>query len=167
MYCTRNLVNDTVITLNGNSSVQSLSCVHLFANPMEAAPRLPCPSPTHRACSNSRPLSRWCHPTISSYVVPFYSGPQSFPASGFFQTSQFFTSGGQRIGVSASASVLPMNNQDWFPLDGLVGSPRSPRDSQEFSPTPQFKGINSLVLSFLYSPTLTSVHDHWKNHSLD
>ena len=116
MYCTRNLVNDTVITLNGNSSVQSLSCVHLFANPMEAAPRLPCPSPTHRACSNSRPLSRWCHPTISSSVAPFSSHLQFFPVLGSFLVSQFFTSGGQSIGVSASASIRPMNIQDWFHL---------------------------------------------------
>ena len=76
--------------------------------------RLPCPSPTHRACSC--PLSWWCHPTISSSVVPFSSRLQSFPASGSFQMSQFFASGGQSIGVSASASVLPMNTQDWFPL---------------------------------------------------
>ena len=76
--------------------------------------RLPCPSPTPRA--NSCPLSRWCHPTISSSVVPFSSCLQSFPASGSFPMSQFFASGGQCIGVSASASVLPMNIQDWFPL---------------------------------------------------
>ena len=78
--------------------------------------RLPCPSPTPRAYSNSCPLSQWCHPTISSSVVPFSSRLQLFPASGSFQISQFFTSGGQSIGVSASASVLPMNIQDWFPL---------------------------------------------------
>ena len=78
--------------------------------------RLPCPSPTPRTYSNSCPLSWWCHPTISSSVVPFSSCPQSFPASGSLQMSQFFTSGGQSIGVSASASVLPMNIQDWFPL---------------------------------------------------
>ena len=78
---------------------------------------------------------------------------------------QFFASGGQSIGVSASTSVLPMNIQDWFPL-GLTGeSPCCPRDSQESSPTPQFKSINSSVLSFLYSPTLTSIHDYWKNQS--
>ena len=93
--------------------------------------RLPCPSPTPRACSNSSPLSPWCHSTISSSVVPFSSCLQSFPASGSFQMNQFFTSGGQSIGVSASASVLPVNIQDWFPC--------SPRDSQESSPTPQFK----------------------------
>ena len=78
--------------------------------------RLPCPSPTPRACSNSSPLSRWCYPTISSSVVPFSSCLQSFPASGSFQMSQFFTSGGQSIGVSSSTSVLPMNIQVWFPL---------------------------------------------------
>ena len=82
--------------------------------------RLPCPSPTPRACSNSCPLSWWCHPTISSSIVPFSSCLQSFPASGSFQISQFFSSGGQSIGASASASVLSMNFQDWFPL-GLTG----------------------------------------------
>ena len=78
--------------------------------------RLPCPSPTPETCSNSHPLSWWCHPTISSSVVPFSSLPQSSPASGSFQMSHFFTSGGQSIGVSTLASVLPMNIQDWFPL---------------------------------------------------
>ena len=78
--------------------------------------RLPCPSPTPRAYSNSCPSSQWCHPPISSSVVPFCSCLQSCPASGSFPISQFFTSGGQSIGVSASASVLPMNIQGWFPL---------------------------------------------------
>ena len=78
--------------------------------------RLPCPAPTPGVYSNSCPLSRWCHPTISSSAVPFSSHLQSFPASGSFPMSQFFTSGGQSIGVSASPSVLPMNIQDWFPL---------------------------------------------------
>ena len=78
--------------------------------------RLPCPSPTPWACSNSCPLSRWCHPTISSSVVPFSFCLQSFPASGSFPMSGLFASGGQSIGASASASVLPMNIQDWFPL---------------------------------------------------
>ena len=82
--------------------------------------RPPCPSPTPRACSNACSFSQWCHPTISSSVIPFSSCLQSFPASGSFQMSQFFTSGGQSIGVSASASVLPVNIQDWFPL-GLTG----------------------------------------------
>jgi len=82
--------------------------------------RLPCPSPTPRAYSNSCPSSRWCHPTISSSVIPFSSCLQSFPASVSFLISQFFASGGQSIGVSALASVLPMNIQNWFPL-GLTG----------------------------------------------
>ena len=81
--------------------------------------RPPCPSPTPRVYSNSCPLSRWCHPTISSSVVPFSSSLQSFPASGSFPMSQLFSWGGQSIGVSASASVLPMNIQDWFPLGGI------------------------------------------------
>ena len=82
--------------------------------------RPPCPSPTPKACSNSCPSSQWCYTTISSSVVPFSSCLQSFPAPGSFPRSQFFASGGQNIGVSASASVLPMNIQDWFPL-GLTG----------------------------------------------
>ena len=82
--------------------------------PQHARP--PCPSPTPGVHPNSCPLSRWCPPTISSSVVPFFSCPQSFPASGSFWTSQLFASGGQSIGVSASASVLPMNTQDWSPL---------------------------------------------------
>ena len=82
--------------------------------------RPPCPSPIPRVYSNSCPLSRWCYPAISSSVVPFSSRLQSFTASGSLPMNQFFTSGGQRIGVSASASVLPMNIQDWFPL-GLTG----------------------------------------------
>ena len=78
--------------------------------------RLPCPLPTPGACSNSCPLSQWCHPTISSSVIPFSSHLHSFPASGSFQMSQFFASGGQSTGVSASASDLPMNIQDLFHL---------------------------------------------------
>ena len=78
--------------------------------------RPPCPSPTPRVYSNSCPLSQWCHPTISSFVIPFSSCPQSCPASGSFPMSQFLEAGGQRIGASALASVLPMNIQDWFPL---------------------------------------------------
>ena len=95
--------------------------------------RLACPSPTPGACSNSCPSSQWCHPTISSSVIHFSSGFQPFPVPGSFPMSRFFTSGGQSIRVSASASVLPMNIQDWVPL-GLTGSPCSPSDSQEFSP---------------------------------
>ena len=102
------------------SSVQSLSRVWLFATPWTAAPQVPCPSPTPRAYSNACPSCRWCHPTVLSPVVPFSSHLRSFPASGSFPVSRFFTSGGQIIGALASASVLPMNIQGWFPL-GLTG----------------------------------------------
>ena len=97
------------------SSVQfsSVAQSHPTHEPQHARP--PCPSPTPKVHPNPCPLSRWCHPTISSSVVPF-SCSQSFPASGSFQMSQLFVSGGQSIGVSASTSVLPMNTQDWFPL---------------------------------------------------
>ena len=128
---------------------------------------IPCPSPSPRACSNSCASSQWCHPTISSSVVPFSSCLQSFPASGSFPMSQFFTSGGQSIGASALASVLPMSTQDWFPL-GWTGwiSLQSKGLSRVFSSTTVPKH-QFLALSFLYGPTLTSIHDHWKNHSLD
>ena len=129
--------------------------------------RLPCPSPTPRACSNSCPSSQWCLPTISSSVVPFSSCLQSFVVSGSFPLSQIFASGGQSIGASASASVPPVNIQDWYPLGLTHFISMLSRDSQESSPTPQFKSINSLVLSLLHSPTLTSIHDYWKNHSCD
>ena len=124
-----------------------------------------CPSPASGACSNSCPSSWWCHPIISSSVIPFYSCLQSFPASEYFPMSQFFPSGSQSNGVSASASVSSMNIQDWFPWDWLGGSPCSTRESQECSPIPQFKSIYSSALSFLYSPTLTSIPDYWKSHS--
>ena len=129
--------------------------------------RLPCPSPTLGACSKSCPLSQWCHPAISSSVVPFSSCLQSFPASGSFPMSQFFASDGQSIGVSASASVLPMYIQDWFPL-GLTGliSLQSKGLSRVFSNT-TVRSINSSALSFLYGPTLTFIHDYWKNHRFD
>ena len=127
--------------------------------------RLPCPSPTPRAYSNSCPSSWWCHPTISSSVIPF-SCLQSFPASGSFPMSQFFPSGGQSIGVSASALVLPMNIQDWFPLGWTVCiSLQSKGLSRVFSNTivqnHQFFGAQ------LYGTAITSIHDFWKNHSFD
>ena len=129
--------------------------------------RLPFPSPTPEAYSNSFPLSWWCHPSISSSVVPFSCCLQSFPASETFQMTQFFTSDGQSIGTSVSASVLAMYIQGWFPL-GLTGwiSLQS-KDSRESFPTPQFWSISSSVLSFLYGPTFTSIHDYWKNHNFN
>ena len=147
--------------------LQSFSSVHLHNNIWSLwhyglnHVRHPCLSPIPRACSNSCPSSWWCHPTIPSSVIPFCSCLQSFPASGSFPISQFFPSGGQSIGVSASAPVLPKNIQDLFPL-GLTGliSLQSKGLSQESSLPSQFKSINSSVLSFLYSPTLISIHDY-------
>ena len=149
------------------SSVWSLSRVWLL-QPLESQyARPPCPSPTPGVYSNSCPSSQWCHPAISSSVIPFSSCPQSLLASGSFPMSQCFAWGGQSIGVSALASVLPINTQDWSPLGWTGWISLQSKDSQESSPTPQFKSINSLVLSFLHSPTLTSIHDYWKNHSFD
>ena len=127
------------------------SCVTLWPCGLQHT-RPPCPSPSPGACSNSRPSRQWCHPAISSSVVPFSSCPQSLPASGSFPMSQLFAWGGQSTGVLVLALFLPKNTQNWSPLEnGLVGSPCSPRDSQESSPTPQFKSINSSALSFLQS----------------
>ena len=130
--------------------------------------RPPCPTQTPGVHSDLCPSRRWCHPAISSSVVPFSSCPQSLPASGSFPTSQFFAWGDQKV----LEFQLQHRSFRWTPRtdllqDGLVGSPCSPRNSQESSPTPQFKSINFSVLSFLHSPTLTSIHDHWKNHSFD
>ena len=129
--------------------------------------RLTCPSPAPGACSNSCLLHWWCHTTISSSVVPFSSCLQSFPASGSFQMSQFFASSGQSIGVSTSAPVLSMNIQDWFPLGWTGCISLQSRGLSRVSSAPQFKSINSLEFSFLYSPTLTSIHDYLKNHGFD
>ena len=126
--------------------------------------RPPCPPPVPAVHPNSCPSSQWCHPVISSSVVPFSSCPESLPVSGSFPMSQLFAWGGQSIGVSASA---PMNTQDWSPSEwtGWISL-----QSKEHSSLPQHhssKAINSLVLSFLHSSALTSIHDHWKNQSLD
>ena len=127
--------------------------------------RLPCPSPSPWICSNSCPLSSWCHPTISSSVILFPSCLQSFLASGSFLMSHLFARGGQSIGASASAPDLPVNIQGPFPFNWLVWSPCCPRNSQESSPTAQFKSISSSVLSLLYGPTLTTVQGYWRNQT--
>ena len=129
--------------------------------------RLSCPSLSSKVCLISWPLSWWCHPAISSSVSPFSSCLQSFLASGSFLMSQLFTSGGRSIGASALASVLPMNIQGWFSL-GLTGliSLLSKGLSRVFSSTTvqEFKFFGAQPC---YGPTLTSVHDYWKNHSFD
>ena len=159
----------TIHPATGYNSVQfsrSVMSYSLQPNGLQHA-RLRGPSPTPRACSNSCPSSRWCHPTISSPVISFCSCLQSFPASGSFPMSQLFAWGGQSIGVWLWHQSFQWTLRTYLLYDGLVGSPRSPRDSQESSPTPQFKSINSSVLSFLCSPTLTSIHDYWKKHGFD
>ena len=129
--------------------------------------RLPCPSLSPGACSNSCPLSWWCHPTFLSSVILFSSCLQSFPGSGSFLMSWLFALGGQSIEASASALVLPMNIQDWFPLGWTGWISLQFKGLSWLYPTIQCKSINSSVLSPPYSPTLTSIHDYWKNHSLD
>ena len=125
----------------------AISSVQLcLTNELQHA-RPPCPTPTPGAYLNSCPLSRWCHPTVSSSVVPFNSCPQSFPASGSFQMSQLFASGGQSIGVSASTSVLPMNTQDWSPL-GWTGWVSL-----------QFRGLSSV-----FSNTRVQKHQFFSTH---
>ena len=124
--------------------------------------KLPHPSRTSRSYSNERPLSRWCHPNISS----------SPPAFNLSQHQGLFKVSSSHQVAKGLEFQLQHQSFQWFFRtdffsDGLVGSPCSPRDSQESSPPPQFKSINSSALSLLHSPTLTSIHDHWKNDSLD
>ena len=149
------------------SSVQSLSCVRLFAAPWTAALQASVSITNSWSLPKLMSMESVMSSIISSSVVPFSSCPQSSPASGSFPMSQLFASGGQSTGVSTSASVLPVNTQDWSPL-GWAGwiSLQSMGLSRVFSNTTQFKSINSSALSFLHSPTLTTIHDHWKNHSL-
>ena len=151
------------------SSVQfSQSVMSHSLQPHETQHTRPsCPSTTPGVYPNSCPLSQWCLPIVSSLLLPSPPAFNLFPTSGSFQMSQLFTSGGQNIGVSASTSVLPMNTQDWSPLEwtGWISL--------------QFKGLSRVFsnttvqkhqffcVHFLYSPTLTSIHDYWKIHSLD
>ena len=133
-------------------AVQSPSLVRLFVTPWTAACQASCPSPSPRVCSNSCPLSQWCHPTISSSLIPFFSCPQSFPTSGSFPISRLFASGSQSIGASASVSVLPMNIQGWFPL-GLTDliSLQSKGLSRVFSNITVWKHQFSIAQPFLWS----------------
>ena len=158
-----------IINIYQFSSVQFCRSVvsnSLWPHELQHA-RPPCPSPSPRVYSNSCPSSRWCHPAISSSVIPFSSCPNPSQHQSLFQ----WVNTSQEV-----AKVLEFQLQhqsfQWTPRtdlleDGLVGSPCSSRESQESSPTPQLKSINSSALSFLHSPTLTSIHDYRKNHSLD
>ena len=149
------------------STVQSLSQVQLFVTPWITAHQASLSITISRSSLKLTPIESvmpsshliLCRPLLLLTPIP--------PRSESFPMSQLFAWGGQSIGVSVSVSVLPKNTQDWSPLGWTGWSPCSPRDSQETSPTPQFKSINSLVFSFLHSPTLISIYDHWKNHSLD
>ena len=149
------------------SAVQLLSGVWLFATPWTAARQASLSITNSR--SPPKPMSIESalpsnHLICSHFLLTL---PSIFPASGSFPMSQLFASRGQNIRVSALTWVLSINIQDWSPLRWTGWMSCSPRDSQESPPTPQFKSTSSSVLSFLYSPTLTSIHDHWKNHSLD
>ena len=124
--------------------------------------RLPCPSTIPNTWSNWCPLSRWCHPTISSSVIPFSFHLQSCPASGSFPMNQFFTSGGQSIGDSVSASNFQWIFRTDFLQDSLLWSPCCPRDSRESSPTLQFKSISFSALSFLHSPMIIHIDNYHK-----
>ena len=142
------------------------SCSTLQPHGLQHA-RLPCPSPAPGVCSNSCPSSQWCHPTISSSVVPLSSCLQSFPASGSLPMSQFFASGGQSIGVSASALILSLNIHNWSPLGWTSWiSLQSKGLSRVFSNTTvqkhQFFSTQPSC-----SPAFTFKHDYWKNHSFD
>ena len=147
------------------SSVQSLIRVQLFVTPWIAA----CQASLSITNSRSSPKLMSIQSVMpSSHLIlcrPLLLLPSIPPSIRVFSNESTLRMRWPKY--SALASFLPMSTQDWSPLEGLVGSPWSPRDSQESSPTPQFKSINSSALSFLHSPTSTSIHDHWKNHSLD
>ena len=147
------------------SSVQ-FSHVQLFATPWTAA----CQASLSITNSWSPPKPMSIESVMPSNLLILYCPLiflPSFPSIRVFSNESALASDGQSTAVSASTSVLPMNTQDWSLLEWMVGTPCSPKDSQESSRTPQFKSINSSAVSFVCSPTLTSTHDHWKNHSLD
>ena len=157
MYSSNFLITKPSYHLKSLSSSAQFSCSivsdSLWPHGLQHA-RPPCPSPIPGACSNSCPLSRWCHPTISSSLGPFSSCLQSFPASGSLQMSQLFALGGQNIGVSASASVLPMNIQDWFPL-GWTGW------ISLQSKGPSHHSSKASILSYLAFFTVQLSHQLW------
>ena len=154
---------------NRDVSVQfSRSVVSHSLRPHESQhTRLSCPSPSPGVHSDSRPLSPWCHPAISSSVVPFSSCPQSIPASESFPMSQFFAWSVQSTGASALASFLPKKFQGWSPSEWIGWIPLQSKGLWRVFSNTTFKSISSSVLSLLHSPTLTSIHDHRKNCSLD
>ena len=160
----RRLVSDFMVWVLWAMSIHlvlftSLAHVWLFATPWTAARQATLFVTSSQGLLKLMSIELVMPSCISSSVIPFSSHLQSFPASGSFPMNQFFVSGGQSIRVSASALIFPMNIQDWFPLGWTGWVLCSPRDSQESSPTPQFKSISSSMLCLIYSPTLTSIHD--------
>ena len=169
MNCAIHILHSTELKNEGVTCVvvQSLSLVHLLQPHGLQPARLHCFSLSPRVCSNSCPVESVMLTNHLILCALFSFCLQSFPASGSFQMNWFFTSGSQNIEASVSASVLPLNFHGWFPLGltGLISLQSS--GLQVSTPAPQFKSINSLALSLLYGPNLTSVHDYWKNHSFD
>ena len=155
----RSVMSDSSVQFSGLVVSNSLL-------PHEWYTRPPCPSATPGVHSDSSPLSQWCHPAISSSAVPFSSCPQSLPASEFFQWVNSSNEVAKGLEFQLQHHSFQRNPRADLLQNGPVGSPCSPRYSQESSPTPRFKSINSLALSVLYGPTLY-VHDYWKNHSFD
>ena len=142
------------------------SCVWLFATHELQHARFLCPSRSPGVCSNSCRLSQWYHPAISSYVILSSSCFHSSPASGSFPMSRLFASGGQSVGASVLTSVLPMNSLGSFPLGLNDLSPCCPRDSSGSYLGPQFESISSSVLSLLYGPAVTSLHERGESESV-
>ena len=140
-----------------------LSCVLLFATPWPAALQASMPFIIFQSLLKFMFVESVMPSNHLILYRPLLVLPSIFPSIRVFPLSQLFVSGGQSVGASASASVFPINNQGWFPLDSLVWSPFCPRDS----PEPQFKGISTSALSLFYCPNITSTHDYWKNHSFD
>ena len=149
------------------SSVQSLSHVWLFVTPWITAWKASLSITNSQSILKLMPIESVMPSSHLILCHPLLLLPRSLPASRSFPMHQLFTWGGQSFGVSASASVFSMNTQDWSPSGWTGWISCSPRDSQESSPTPQFKSINFSALSFPHSPTLTFIYDHWKNNSLD
>ena len=147
------------------SSVQSLSRIWLFATLWPAAHQASLSITNFWTLLKLMSVESVMPSNHLILCCPHLLLPSIFPRIRVFSSESVLCIGGQSTGVSASASVLPMNIQDWFPLDGLAWSPCSPRDYQESSPTSQFKSINTSALSFLYCPTLTPIHDYRKKHT--
>ena len=163
VFSEENLPLVAIISVQFNRSV-----VSDFLQPHESQhARPPCSSPSPGVHSDSRPSSQWCHPAILSSVVPFSSCPNPYQHQNLFQWVNSLHEVAKVLEFQLQHHSFQRNPRADLLQNGLVGSPCSPRDSQESSPTLQFKSINSLALSFFYSPTLTSIHDHRKNHSLD